>query len=210
MHVHAEEQDHHPSLPTLADAAAIEALRASDPGFAEFLGEARRGSGLEPASLDPQRACYRVVLAQGSVNYDLHYDGRIGNSVASASLQELLAATLSQPRDALIHAVWSTGDLAELKRLFLALRATVRYRINSKGELHGHMVLARALIALVEMLEAGQTSLSNGEPVLDSITRNLGIRNKVQQLLSAPKRQGDAAVDNSHQNLQTLIRRWQA
>ena len=90
----------------------------------------------------------------------------------------------------------------------MAMRATARFVMNTRGELQGQVVLARGTVALIEQLQSGHPHLPNGEPAVESITRNLGIRTRVKMLMAAKPDDGTQPAPG--EDTRTRVFRWKA
>ena len=193
----------------LAEAAAVAGLVESNPQFAAFYQQALNDSGQRATLAQARKASYRVTLGKGIVHYDLHFQSRLGNADASPTVADLLTPVLQCPVESLIHAIWATTSFAELQGLLTELGAIVRYSAGARGDLQGHVIMASHVCMLLQLLASGQRAMSNGESMLDAVTRNLGLRSKARELIETSR--STQPVDDYLTDAglaRTLVQQW--
>ncbi len=135
---------------------------------------------------------FRHVDDEGRVVFDLCHDSVVAAGSGTRPLHSLLEAQWPHEQALLIAAVWHCKDCEALAALLTTLEVVVRFSADLKGRIHAHLVSAAFCIRLIRKLQAGEKFLSNGDPVMDALTRSLGIRSKVALLISSPDEAGMA------------------
>ena len=192
-----------------AETAAVRQLAISNPSFADFYKHAIAGSGLKITLQQAREAGYRVTLSKGVVHYDLRFHSRLGNADASPTVEELVMPFLECPQEGLIHAIWEASSLGELQELARKLRAVVRFSHTARGDIQGQVIMGHHLALVLQMIESGLRTLSTGDSVLDTVTRNLGLRHKVRELVET-----DAATSPVEDELtdsglaRSMLKQW--
>ncbi len=167
----------------LAEPAAVIALATSNPTFGGYFRQALRDSGLKVNLAQARQASYRVTLAKGVVHYDLSFQSRLGNADASPTVADLIQPVLESPVESVIHSIWEASSFAELQAVLSSFRAVVRFSRGLRGELQGHVIMTSHMVLLLNLLAKGERLMSDGESMIEAVTRLLGLRAKVRMLL---------------------------
>lgn len=159
-----------------------------------FVLDACRHSGLDPRSIKPHEAQYRLIDSEGGLQTGLSFSSGLEADGEPLRLGDYIAAQLRHDPEALARAVWATESFAELKVFLRALRALVRYSREADGRLRGDVIPCLLIERLIERIEQGETLNNNGDLLSDAITRALGLRRKVL-LLDYGRRRQESARD---------------
>ena len=131
----------------------------SSAAFRDFHGLAMKNSGLEMRHLDPSLASYRVADTANGVRENLGWENTVVAGEQVLSLRELLTPQCGLERDQLIHALWSLVSFAQVKAFLRELQALVRYGHDEQGQLQAQVLLAHALIPMIEVMNAWHLAL---------------------------------------------------
>ncbi|MES2682039.1 MAG: hypothetical protein V4650_00830 [Pseudomonadota bacterium] len=180
----------------LASPQEVEIALQIDPDFKAFLALANKSGGERRQVADLVTARFRVVEPRVGVRDDLSLDDTIAVWGQPQTIRQLIAPSLSVDSTQLIHSLWRLETFDEVKVWLKAMQVVVRLAHDFEGTLRGHVLLAEAIIPMIETVERKEYVLPNGDMASDAITRNLGIRAKVFAL-DRQRRTPRSATGNS-------------
>ena len=163
----------------LAEPRDVEIALQLNPDFKAFLALASKSGGERLPLADLATARFRVMEPRVGMRDDLQLDDSITAWGQPRTIRELITPGLAVDQTQLIHSLWRLETFEEVKVWLKAVQAVVRLAHDFEGELRGHLILAEAIIPMVETVERKDYVLPNGDMASDAITRNLGIRAKV-------------------------------
>lgn len=165
--------------PFLASADEVQQTLTSSADFKGFLTLAIKSSGDALSEHDLGTVRFRLADSRSGVRDDLGLDDLVVSWGQPVRIRELIAGHTTVDRAQLVHSLWRLETFEEIKAWLKALRTVVRLARDLDGGLRGHILLAEAIIPMVETVERREYVLPNGDMASDAITRNLGIRAKV-------------------------------
>lgn len=200
--VHTATQQHSQTLQELLQQAGSRALTLEGERFTEYA-VAQCGGNQRPKLEDLPFVTFRYVQPDGVLRFDLRHDSLVDIGEQTCPLHCLLETQWPFDHAALARAVWNCQCSEALIQLLEAMQVVVRFGVDLDGVVQGHAVSAAFCIALIRKLQAGQGVLPNGDPITDALTRCLGIRNRVVQLMLHQRRE---PVDTQSQSVTKTIR----
>lgn len=159
-------------------AELAQAIQSSAP-FRDFLEQAVKSSGIDPANVNPSTVIFRYTGIDGVAHESCQSQDFISVGQASMSIADFLAPQHLFDRRLLMHAVWFLEDFTALKGFLAALGGVVRYVALADGTVVGNLVLSHQILPFIESVERREYVLPNGDMASDAVTRAMGLRAKV-------------------------------
>lgn len=163
---------------SLDEFVAAGASLPDTPVLQAFVHDACLNSGLDPARLRPDEASYSLLLPDGEVE-GLHLESSLDYEDELLRLGDLLSPQLRHGQTSLARAVWALDSFGSLRDFLQALRVLLRYSRDEEQRLVARVLPVAATLRLVELVEQNQHLGAEGELVVDSVTRMLGLRRKL-------------------------------
>ena len=151
----------------------------NDADFKGFLDLALKSGGEQAFGKNMSQVRFRIADPRQGLLDDLRIDDCVTVWGKPMPIRELIAVTLTVERTQLVHSLWKLESFDEVNAWLKAIKCLLRLSYDLDGKLHGHLLLAEAIIPMLETVERKDYVLPNGDMASDAITRNLGIRAKV-------------------------------
>lgn len=180
----------------LSPPAHIEQALLNDPDFKGFLDLALKSGGEQSFGKDLSQVLFRIADPRLGMLDDLRLHDSVTALGQLTPIRELIAVAATVDRIQLVHSLWKLESFDEVNAWLKSVKCLLRLAYDLDGRLRGHLLLAEAIIPMVETVERKDYVLPNGDMASDAITRNLGIRAKVFALDRA-RRTPRAAGGNS-------------
>lgn len=165
--------------PFLSPPELIEHALHNDADFKGFLDLALKSGGEPTSGKNLSQVRFRIADPRQGMLEDLRLDDSVTAWGQSVPIRELISVAASVDRVHLVHSLWKLESFEQVNAWLKAVKCLLRLAYDLNGSLCGHLLLAEAIIPMVETVERKDYVLPNGDMASDAITRNLGIRAKV-------------------------------